>query len=151
MTFALASDFLSLSQTFKQLSSREKIKIEIDEKMSDQQVTAMLENLNNNFLSIMSMCFGLNCRLNAQETLIREIHEKLCGNEAADRESSQEEFKDEQEDENQDDEEKIQADLNLMAQFVSTMVTSDDPKIKLPKEEHSEVNDKGKKKSRLRS
>ena len=113
--------------------------------MSDQ-VTAMLENLNNNFLSIMSMCFGLNCRLNAQETLIREIHEKLCGIEAADRDSSQEEFKDEQE--NQDDEEKIQADLNLMAQFVSTMVTSDDdPKIELAKEEPAEVSDKGKKKN----
>lgn len=122
--------------------------------MSDQ-VTAMMETINNNFLCLMSMVFGLNCRLNAQETLIREIHEKLCGNEAdqVSSEEVEEESKEEEQEVENHDEEKFQADLSMMARFVSSIVApEEDPEIDDEKKEVApEINDKGKKKKKKKT
>lgn len=48
--------------------------------LSDQRM--MLESINSNFLSIMSMIIGVNCRLNVQECLLREILHKVNGNQS---------------------------------------------------------------------
>lgn len=49
----------------------------------DNQVESLLETINSNFLTLMSMCVGITCRLNSQETLLREIIGKLNGNTAS--------------------------------------------------------------------
>lgn len=112
--------------------------------MTDQ-VFAMLNTINNNFLSVMSMVIGVNCRLNSMEVLIREMHQKSFGNEG-DRENS--EMMEEEQEVDENDEEKFKADLGVMGQFVSTMLTPDeDPEIAkdVKKEVLAEVNEKGKK------
>lgn len=41
------------------------------------QIQLLFETINSNFLTIMSMCVGINLRINAQEMLLREILGKI--------------------------------------------------------------------------
>jgi hypothetical protein len=75
VAFALLLELKSISllQKFKQFTSQRQ---KSSSKMSDQPPVT-LEMINNNFISIMSLVIGINCRLNMLETLLSEIKEKM--------------------------------------------------------------------------
>lgn len=134
------------------LNRKHRLKLEISIKMSNQPVTgisklAIMENISSNHLSIVSMLVGINCRLNAQDAILREIKEKLCGvNGDGSSETSDD---DNNQGENEEEEERK---LKIMAQlandrFVPWVTLTENSKVQeenSPKEMATEIDEKGK-------